>query len=206
MASRPPRATMFDQHIHLYEKLSLPAAGIAMGLALILLHLPALLRTDATIAAINKAHKATQAGQTLLAIDFLWFGLLLFDSKSNPLRMELFEFEAMRGIILMLCPIAWFVMATMVKENLFPRALGMFLLMMAIVPLSAAFLKEPMTRLLIPIWWYPVLTLAMFWVAKPYLFRDWMARFTAHRCLFRGVAAFGLLYGVAILACAILFW
>ncbi len=197
---------MFDQHIHLYEKLPLSAAGIAMGLTLILLHLPALLRTDATIAAINRAHKATLAGQLLLAVDFAWFALLLYDSKSNPFRMELFEFEAMRGIILLLCPVVWFVMASMVKENLFARALGMFLLMMAIVPLSAAFLKEPMTRLLIPIWWYPVLTVAMFWVAKPYLFRDWMAKFTAHRRLFRGVAAFGLLYGAAILICALLFW
>ncbi len=197
---------MFDQHIHLYEKLPLAVTGIVMGLALILLHLPALLRTDATITLINRLHKAEKAGQALLAFNFLWLALLLFDSKSNPLRMELFEFERMRGILLMLCPAVWFVMASMVKENLFPRALGMFLIMAAIVPLSAAFLREPLTRLLIPIWWYPVLTIAMFWVAKPYLFRDWMARFTAHRSLVRTTAAFGLLYGVAMVICALLFW
>ncbi len=197
---------MFDQHIHLYEKLPLAATGIAMGLALILLHLPALLRTDATVALLNRLHKATGAGQALLAFNFIWFALLLFDAKGNPLRMELFEFEPMRGIILLLCPVAWFVMASMVKENLFARALGMFLIMMAIVPLSAAFLKEPVTRLLIPIWWYPVLTVAMFWVAKPYLFRDWVARFTAHRRLFRATALFGMVYGLAMVACAILFW
>ncbi len=197
---------MFDQHIHLYEKLPLAATGIAMGLILILLHLPALLRTDATISVINRLHKAEKAGQALLAFNFLWLALLLYDAAGNPFRMELFEFERLRGILLLACPAVWFVMASMVKENLFPRALGMFLIMMAIVPLSAAFLKEPMTRLLIPIWWYPVLTLAMFWVAKPYLFRDWMARFTAHRTAFRATAAFGLLYGVLIVACAILFW
>ncbi len=197
---------MFDQHIHLYEKLPLAATGLAMGLALILLHLPALLRTDATISLLNRLHKSTAAGQALLAFNFLWFALLLFDAKGNPLRMELFEFEAMRGIILLLCPVAWFVLASMVKENLFARALGMFLIMMAIVPLSAAFLKEPVTRLLIPLWWYPVLTIAMFWVAKPYLFRDWVARFTAHRRLFRAAAALGMAYGAAITLCALLFW
>ncbi len=197
---------MFDQHIHLYEKLPLAATGIAMGFILILLHLPALLRTDATIAFINRLHKATKAGQALLAFNFLWLALLLFDAKGNPLRMELFEFEAMRGILLLACPVVWFVMASMVKENLFGRALGMFLIMLAIVPLSAAFLKAPVTRILIPIWWYPVLTAAMFWVAKPYLFRDWMARLTAHRQLFRATAIFGLLYGAAILVCALLFW
>ncbi len=197
---------MFDSTIHLYEKLPLAGTGIAMGLALILLHLPLLLRTEASATLLNRLHKAEKAGQALLAFNFLWFALLLFDSEKNPLRMELFEFEAMRGIILMLCPVAWFVMASMVKENLFARALGMLLIMLAIVPLSAAFLKEPVTRLLIPIWWYPVLTAAMFWVAKPYLFRDWMASFTARPRLMRGLGVFGVLYGIAILACALLFW
>ncbi len=197
---------MFNQHIHLYEQLPLAGTGIAMGLALILLHLPALLRTDATLAQLNRLSQSPGAGQVLLGVNFLWFALLLVDSKANPLRMELFEFEPLRGIILILCPVAWFLMSTMVKENLFARALGMFLIMMAIVPLSAAFLKEPATRLLIPIWWYPVLTIAMFWVAKPYLFRDWVKWLSAHRRLFRGGALFGILYGAAIITCAILFW
>ncbi len=199
-------AAMFDQHIHLYEKLPLAATGIAMGLALILLHLPALLRTTATITTLNRLHKATKAGQALLAFNFLWLALLLFDAKGNPLRMELFEFEVMRGILLLACPVVWFVLASMVKENLFARALGMFLIMMAIVPLSAAFLKEPVTRLLIPIWWYPVLTVAMFWVAKPYLFRDWVERFTAHPNFVRATGAFGAVYGALIIICALLFW
>ncbi len=197
---------MLEQHIHLYERLPLFATGLVMGLVLILLHLPALLQTDATISLLKRLPRSAKAGQTLLAINFLWLALLLADAKGNPLRMELFEFESMRGIILLACPLVWFVMASMVRENLFARALGMFLIMMAIVPLSAAFLKEPVTRLLIPIWWYPVLTVAMFWVAKPYLFRDWMERFTAHRTLVRATGLFGILYGLAILACALLFW
>ncbi len=197
---------MPEQYIHLYETLPLAAAGIAMGLALILLHLPLLLKAEASAALLNRLHKADNAAQALLAFDFLWFALLLYKADGNPLCMDLFEFEPMRGTILLLCPVAWFVMATMVKENLFARALGMFLLMLAIVPLTAAFLKEPATRLLIPIWWYPVLTVAMFWVAKPYLFRDWVARFTAKPCRVRALGAFGVAYGLAVLACALLFW
>ncbi len=197
---------MFDQHIHLYEKLPLSGVGIAMGLVLILLHLAAILRPDAAISLLGRLHKADKAAQILLAVDFFWFALLLVNKDSNPLRMELFEFERMRGIILIACPIVWFVMASMVRENLFARALGMFLLMAVMVPLSAAFLQEPVTRLLIPIWCYPVLTIAMFWVAKPYLFRDWVARFTAHRTLFRAAAWAGLFYGAAILICAVAFW
>ncbi len=197
---------MYDSAIHLYEKLPLFTAGAAMGIVLILLHLAALLWTDGTIRLINSLHKADKLAQALLGVDFAWLMLLLFKSESNPLCMDLFEFEAIRKYLFFLCPVVWFVMATMVKENLFGRALGMFLLMMAIVPMSAAFLKEPATRILIPLWWYPVLTIAMFWVAKPYLFRDWMARFTAKRKLFRLAAAAGLAYAVVLFGCAVAFW
>ncbi len=197
---------MYEQYIHAYEKLSLPAAGIAMGLVLILLHVAALMNPAKGMQILTRAHAATKAGQILLGVDFVWVTLLLFDAAWNPLRMDLFEFNNMRGILLLLCPIVWFVMSSMCKENLFPRALGMFLLLAAIVPLTAAFLKEPVTRLLIPIWWYPVLTVAMFWVAKPYLFRDWAEWLSKRPALYKAGAWLGLVYGCAVLLCALIFW
>lgn len=197
---------MYEQHIHAYEQLSLPTAGIIMGVVLIVFHLIAIIKPGECMQLLTSAHTATKAGQILLGIDFIWVALLLFDAEWNPLRMDLFEFNNMRGILLILCPIIWFVMSSMCKENLLPRALGMFLLLMAIVPLSAAFLKEPLTRLLIPIWWYPVLTVAMFWVAKPYLFRDWATWLSTHAGVYRVGAWCGLVYGGLILLCAILFW
>lgn len=197
---------MFEHAIHLYEKLPLFETGLVMGIVLMLLHLFALLKPETAKRMLLAGHKATGAGVALLGIDCVWVALLLWDSPDNPLRMPLFEFEGTRGILLILCPVLWFILSTMAKENLFPRALGMFLLLMAIVPMSAAFLQAPVTRLLIPLWWYPVLTVAMFWVAWPWLFRDWMAKFTARPVLFRATAAFGTLYGAAIILCAILFW
>ena len=197
---------MYDSCIHAYEKLSLGTAGLIMGAVLILLHLAALLKPEAACSLLRKAHTATRAGQCLLGLDFLWIALLLLDVPWNPLKMDLFEFNGLRGILLLLCPILWFLLCSMCQENFFPRALGLFLLLMAIVPLSAAFLKEPLTRLLIPLWWYPVLTLAMFWVARPFMFRDEAAWLTAHPRLFRGLNLFGLTYGVAIIVCAGLFW
>ena len=92
------------------------------------------------------------------------------------------------------------------KEQLFARALGFFLLLMAIVPMSAAFMKDPATRILIPLWWYPVLTVAMFWVGKPYLFRDWMNRLAQFPKLISGIAVFNFIYGLCICTCAALFW
>ena len=197
---------MYEESIHIYEKLPLCGTGVVMGLVLILLHVYGLARPAAALAALGRAHTAHRAGAVLLGVDFLWIAALLFKADWNPLCMPLYEFDNFRGWLLILCPVIWFVLVSMAKEHLFARALGLFLLLAALLPLSAAFLKDPVTRLLIPIWWYPVLTVAMFWVAKPHLFRDWAAWLAAHPAVFKGIALFGTLYGAAVLACAILFW
>ena len=197
---------MYEESIHIYEKLPLCGTGVVMGLVLILLHVYGLARPAAALQALGRAHTAYRAGAVLLGVDFLWIAALLFKADWNPLCMPLYEFDNFRGWLLILCPVIWFVLVSMAKEHLFARALGLFLLLVALLPLSAAFLKDPVTRLLIPIWWYPVLTVAMFWVAKPHLFRDWAAWLNAHPAVFKGIALFGTLYGAAVLACAILFW
>ena len=192
--------------MHLYETLSLAPTGFTMGMVLMLLSLYVLVCPEHFRRQLASVHAKSSAGTVLLGIDILWVALLLFKADWNPLCMPLFEFEFSRGLLLILCPIIWFVLSSMAKEQLFARALGMFLLLMAIVPLSAAFMKESITRLLIPIWWYPVLTVAMFWVAKPYLFRDWAAWLCARPKLFRTGALAGLAYACLILLCAIIFW
>lgn len=197
---------MYDKVLHAYEKLPLGWAGLIMGLILIALHAYALLNPEATKQALSKAAENDKAGKVLLTVDFIWLFLLLLDVSWNPLRMNLFDFNAFRSILIILCPIVWFILYGQKKNLLFPRALGFFLLMAAIVPLTAAFLKAPVTRLLIPIWWYPVLTVAMFWVGKPYLFRDWAARYVTMPALYKYSNVFGLIYGIAVTTCAILFW
>lgn len=197
---------MYENVIHAYEKLPLGATGMVMGCVLLLLHLVALAKPAASRKCLAELAVSDTAAQVLLALDFAWVFLLLYDAAWNPLRMNLFDFEAARGVMLIVCPAVWFVLATMVKENLFGRALGLFLLLLVMLPLSAAFLKDPATRLLIPVWCYPVLTIAMFWVAKPYLFRDGMNALAARPKLFIILNAAGAVYAFAILLCAILFW
>lgn len=197
---------MYDNVIHAYEKLSLSTAGIVMGLMLVLLHVIILMAPQATKSLVAKAIESPKAGQILLGIDMIWFELLMLNGTWNGMRMELFSFEPLRGILILLAPVVWFIFSTLIKENLFARALGLFLLMLAIVPMTAAYLKDPATRILIPLWWYPVLTLAMFWVAKPYLFRDWFNRIIQYPRLCRMLNILGAIYGLAILTCALLFW
>ena len=87
-------------------------------------------------------------------------------------RVGLAEFEGIRWLLQLACPVFLVLMVTQVKNLLFPRALGIFGLMAAAPLLSAAFLQEPVTRLLIPIWCYIVIFLSILWIGKPYLYRD----------------------------------
>ena len=197
---------MIDTVIHAYERIPLDTAGIVMGLVLVALHLFIMLAPRTAKELVTAAIESPRAGQILLGVDVLWFELLLLDGDWNGMRMELFSFEPLRGLLLVLAPLVWLIFSTLIKENLFARALGLFLLMLAIVPMTAAFLKDPVTRLLIPIWWYPVLTGAMFWVGKPFLFRDWFHAAVKHPRFCRLVNVLGLVYGGTLLVCALLFW
>lgn len=199
-------ADMVDQYIHIYEKIGLFPAGVCMGLALVVGHLVAAVWPQETLRLALKANASARCGQALLTIDFLWIMLLLWDSPSNPLRMDLFDFNSVRGILIIACPIIWYILCAHSKQNLLGRALGLFLLLLGIVPMSAAFLKDPSTRILIPAWWYPVLTGAILLVPLPYLLRDAMEWLLARPRLTRVLALAGLAYGAAILTCAFLFW
>ena len=192
--------------MHIYESLSLAPTGFTMGMVLMLLSLYVLVCPEHFRRNLSSVHAKSSAGTVLLGIDFIWVALLLFKAEWNALCMPLFEFEGFRGILLLLCPVIWFVMSSMATEPLFARALGMFLLLMAIVPMSAAFMKDPASRIIIPLWWYPVLTVAMFWVGKPYLFRDWMGWLVQRPRLISGIAVFNFVYGLVICTCAGLFW
>lgn len=197
---------MYDEYLHAYEKISLSSAGIVMGALLLVLHVLALAKPQATKAMLNGLSTNEKAARGLLTLDFVWLFLLILDAEWNPLCMNLYDFNGIRSILLIVCPVVWFVLYSRGKDLLFPRALGFFLLLACIVPMTAAFLKEPVSRLLIPCWCYPVLTVAMFWVGKPYLFRDWMEKYTASPRLYTISNAIGAVWGAAILLCAVCFW
>lgn len=197
---------MVEQYIHLYEKLSLGTAGVCMGLALVLGHMVAAVYPQQTLRLAARACESSTAGKALLVLDFVWIALLLLDVPGNPLRMDLYDFSPARQFLLLACPVVCYIMCAHSGPNLFGRALGVFLLLLGIVPLSAAYLKEPETRILIPLWWYPVLACAIFWVPKPYLLRDWVAWLRLRPGLVRVLACAGAAYGAAVLICALLFW
>ena len=194
---------------HPYEHIPLFTAGILLGLWLVGSHALMIAKPALVQGWLKKFPRNPLAGQVILAIAMAWFWLLVAPDdmgKLSALQMDLGEFDNIKPILRVLVPAALVAVCISVRDFLAVRALGVLGLMIAAPLLEAAFLKDPGSRLLIPIFAYALLTKSMFWVGMPYLFRDAVTWATASAGRWKLVSFAGLAYGVATLACAFAFW
>lgn len=195
--------------MHPYERLPLFTAGLILAIWLIGLHLAMLAKPAACQAFLKKFPRNQMFGQILLGIGLAWFWLLIAPQgmgKLSALAMDLGEFNRAKPLLRLLAPVALVLVSISVKDFLAVRALGLVGLMAASPLLEAAFLKDPESRLLVPIFAYALLTASMFCVGMPYLFRDAVTWATARQQRWFGLSVAGLAYGVAVLVCAFAFW
>jgi hypothetical protein len=195
--------------MHPYERLPLFGTGLVLALVLIGMSAFFLAKPEAAQRFLRKFPRNHNLGQILLGIGLAWFWLLIAPDGLgllSSLRMELGEFDNAKGYLRILTPIAFVAVCFSVKEFLSVRALGLLGLMVAAPLLESAFLKDPVTRLLIPIFAYVLLIKSMFWVGMPYLFRDAVTWLTEKPARFKAAALANLAYGIAILVCALAFW
>lgn len=194
---------------HLCEQISLFHGGLVLAAWLIVVHGLMLLKPAASQAFLKKFPRHSTIGQVLLAIGLGWFWLLIApDNRGtiSALAMNLGEFNGAKPLLRILVPVALILVVISVKDFLAVRALGLLGLLAAYPLLESAFLKDPTTRLLIPIYTYAMLTASMFFVGMPYLFRDAVDWACAKSSRWNGLAAAGLAYGIATLLCAFAFW
>lgn len=194
---------------HAYEKLPLFGVGLALGLWLIASHVLMLLKRERIQQMLVKFQRDPLAGQVLLAIGLGWFWLLCAPPNLgvlSSLAMDFGEFNAAKPMLRILVPVALVLVAISVRDFLAVRALGLIGLMVAAPILQAAFLEDPVSRLLLPIYAYGVLTASMFLVGKPYLFRDALDWTRVSKLRWQVLSLAGAAYGMATVACALLFW
>ena len=197
---------MLDLPIHVYERIPLAEAGMIMGFVLLIIHLLAAACPGKITGLLAKACRDVRFAKALLVTDCVWAVLLLWDFPNNPLMISLYDFEGIRTILLFSCLVVCAVLYKYPTPNLFGRVAGAFLLLAAALPLSASYMREEALRELIPLWWYPVLTVAIVLVVKPYLLRDaaeWMEK---HLRAVRILAVAGALYALLLLVCASIFY
>jgi hypothetical protein len=194
---------------HPYESLPLFGTGLVLALWLIATHAFMLFKPREAQDFLKKFPRNQFLGQVLLGIGLAWFWLLIAPpglGKLSALAMELGEFNGVKPILRLLVPAAIFLVAFSVRDFLAVRALGVVGLMVASPLLESAFLKDPESRLLVPIYAYALLTLSLFWVGMPYLFRDAVTWVTAKQSRWQIASVAGLAYGLATLGCAFAFW
>jgi hypothetical protein len=179
--------------------ISLKLAGIVVGLALIALHLIAVLQPASCERWLKGFPRSRVAGTILIAIATIWSFLLIRS-------MDLGEFVGLRNPMLIAIVISGFLAWKYLEEFLAVRALGMLALLAAEPVLGAAFLRGEPTRLLVVVLAYAWIILGLFWVGMPWLMRDQINWLTAQRARYQAAAWGGVVYGVAILAAAALVW
>ena len=195
--------------MHAYEKLPLFGTGIILGLWLIALHVLMLVKAEPVQGFLKKFPRNQQIGQILIGVGLIWFWLLVQPTGKgalNFLAMELGEFDKAKPILRIAVPVSIILVGISVKEFLAVRALGLLGLMVAAPLLGAAYLEDPTTRLLIPIFAYALIIKSLYWVGMPYIFRDAVTWATADQGRWRMLCFGGLAYGIAVVACALLFW
>jgi hypothetical protein len=176
--------------------LSLQTAGLIAGLFLLLVSVPGLVTPELARGFAQRLPRSRVAGFVLLTADLFWTLWLLA-------TMEMGEFSSFRRPLLIILPIGFFLVLRFVDEFLSVRALGILFLLAAEPLLDAAFFRTETSRLLVTVFAYLLIVVGLFWVTMPYLLRDqihWSAR---KPWRWRLTNALALLYGAAILACAV---
>lgn len=176
--------------------LSLQTAGFIAGIFLSLLGIWGLVRPGASQTAARNLPRNRVAGFVLLTIAFFWSFWLLA-------TMEMGEFTTFRKPLLFILPVGFLLVLRFVDEFLAARALGILFLLAAEPLLDAAFFRNETSRLLVTVFAYLLIVAGLIWVTMPYLLRDqinWSARTNVRWRFAHGLA---LVYGLAILACAV---
>ncbi len=176
--------------------LSLQTAGFIAAAVLLLITLPGLMKPDAVRDVATRLPRSRAAGVILLSVAAVWSFWLLA-------TMEMGEFSSFRRPLLIALPIGFFLVLRFVDEFLAVRALGILCLLTAEPLLDAAFFRYETSRVLVTVFAYLIIIAGLFWVTMPYLLRDhinWSAKSSTR---WRAIHGIGLLYALAILACAL---
>lgn len=195
--------------MHPYEKIPLDTAGYLLAAWLLGLHLWMLLKPEKSRDFFVNLPRNQLIAPWLMGAGMLWFWLLVAPDGLGPLsklQMDLGEFNQAKNMMRLIIPIAALGMITYVKEFLAVRGLGLLALMAAAPLLYAAYLEQPVSRLLVPLYAYALVFGGLFWVGMPFTLRDMITWLTQTESRYRASAFAGLGYGVVVLICTILWW
>jgi hypothetical protein len=177
-------------------QLSLQAAGVAVGLFLLVIGALGLISPQFLQSVAKQLPRSRIAGIVLLTVALIWNIWLLA-------TIEMGEFSSFRRPLLVALPIGYVLVIRFVDEFLAVRALGILCLLAAEPLIDAAFLRYDLSRLVVTVFAYLLVSAGLFWVTMPYLLRDQINWTTGNNVRWRLVTGVALLYGAVTLTLAI---
>lgn len=178
---------------------SLKTTGLLLGALLVLAHLFALFRPAATKQFLAGFPRNRMAGIVLTILVLVWSMVVVN-------HMDMAEFYTLRPWLLMILPIAAILVILYMDEFLAVRSLGTLMLLVSAPVLASAFLKEPSSRLLLPILAYWWIILGMIYVGMPWMLRNHIRWATAGRGRWTAICSAGVAYGGVMMLCATMWW
>jgi hypothetical protein len=180
-------------------QLSLQATGLAAGILLLVSHTAALFNAHGAMRFAKALPRSRVMAAVLLAVASAWAFVMVRD-------LDLGEFSRLRSMMLIAIVAGAILSWIYVEEFLAVRALGMILLLAAEPLLESAMLRNESSRLLLTLLAYLWASAGLFFVGMPYLLRDLIAWFTANPLRWKISCLGGIVYGIALIACATLWW
>ncbi|MEP7071403.1 MAG: hypothetical protein ABI839_03360 [Verrucomicrobiota bacterium] len=176
---------------------TLQMMALVTGLILFALGVVGFIAKSSAFASLNSFPRSRWAGIVLLTVALIWSFWLLS-------TMEMGEFSAFRRPLLIALPLAYACALRFMDEFLAVRALGILALLAAEPLLDAAFLRYETSRLVLTVLAYILIVLGLLWVMMPYMLRDQISWFSHSLGRWRALTAAGILYGITLIALALL--
>ena len=181
------------------NSLSLKLVGVLIGMVWLAAHAFVLARPEQTRAWATRFPRSRTAGLVLLTLDFLWTYAVVY-------TMDWGEFYYLQTPVMFGLPVFFFLVTRYVDEFLAVRALGILGLLAAAPVLNAAFLRPPMSRLLVVVLAYAWVVFGMLYVSLPHTLRDHIAWLNRSASYWRAAAVAGVVYGAVVLLCAVVWY
>ncbi len=179
--------------------LSLKLVGIVIGLVWVAIHVFMLTRPEQTRTWATQFPRSRPVGLALLTVDLIWTYVLAY-------TMDWGEFYYLQTPVMVALPVFFFLVIQYVDEFLAVRALGILGLLAAAPVLNAAFLRPPASRLLVVILAYAWVVLGMLYVSMPHTLRDHIGWLNRSASSWKAAALAGIVYGAAVLLCAVMWY
>ena len=175
---------------------TLSSVALAVGLLLIVSHLPGLFAPAATARIARAFPRDLPAGVALLLLAAVWAVWL-------ALSIDLGEFSALRIPIALAAALLGGLMLIFSREYLAVRGLSAILLLGANVLLDAAFLRDEPSKLVIVVLAYVWIGIALLFLFSPYRMRDAIAWATQNEGRLRFLSSLGVVFGGILIALGI---